>query len=369
MEVLITDGMMKKSLSVLRSVAPVASRTGVVSSYRRSMAGMSRFADGQHRVRRTSPGAYVDGVNEVIDRFGYGYVLPVGGWTTNVFSEYRDSLAAPVDDVLPSRDSMRIAQDKWRSYLLARALEVPAPETVKLDPAGSLSDAADLGFPIVVKAGTESVPRYVEYVSSETELRAAVDDYAERYADSPLAQEYLPGEGCGFFALYLGGEPAGTYSHRRIREFPPTGGKSACAESITDETLTEYGTQILDALGWNGPVMVEFKRDASGTPNLIEINPKFWGSLDLAIASGLDFPAAMVRYLRDGTRPDFSFSSRRFHWPLSGDIQHAVARPDSTPAVAGDLVSARTGTNLSASDPLPHLVEGAKAVVSPFLGS
>ncbi|WP_049985952.1 carboxylate--amine ligase [Halobellus rufus] len=369
MEVLITDGMMKKSLSVLRSVAPVASRTGVVSSFPHSMAGISRFADGEHQVRRTSPRAYVDGVNEVVERYGYDYVLPVGGWTTNVFSEHRDALSAPIEEVLPGRESMRIAQDKWRCYLLARALDVPVPETVRLDPDGDVSAADSLGFPLVVKAGTESAPRFVEYATSEAELRAAVDDYAEQYTDSPLAQEYLSGEGCGFFALYLDGEPAGSYSHRRIREFPPTGGISACAESILDETLTEYGTRILDALGWNGPVMVEFKRDATGTPHLIEINPKFWGSLDLGIASGLDFPEAMVRYLRDGTRPDFSFSSRRFHWPLSGDIQHAIARPDSTPAIFGDLVSPRTDTNLSATDPLPHLVEGAKAVVSPFLGS
>jgi len=368
MEVLITDGMMKKSLSVLRSVAPIATRTGVVSSYYCSMAGISRFADEQHRVRRTSPRAYVDGVNDVVDRCGYDHVLPVGGWTTNVFSEHRDAVSAPVDEVLPAPESMRIAQDKWRSYLLAKALDVPAPETVRLDSESDLAEAMELQFPIVVKAGTESVPRYVAYASSETELHASFDEYTERYTDAPLAQEYLPGQGCGFFALYLGGESAGTYSHRRIREFPPSGGKSACAESITDDSLSEYGTRILDALGWNGPVMVEFKRDADGTPNLIEINPKFWGSLDLAIASGLDFPGAMLRYLRDGTRPDFSFRPRRFHWPLSGDIQHAVARPDSIPTVLDDIVSPRTATNLSVRDPLPHLVEGAKAVVSPFLG-
>jgi predicted ATP-grasp superfamily ATP-dependent carboligase len=369
MEVLVTDGMMKKSLTVLRSVAPLADRTGVVSSYRCSMAGVSRFADEQHRVRRTTPRAYVEGVNRVLDRANYDYVIPVGGWTTNVFSEYRDQLSAPIEAVLPPHRSMQIAQDKWRTYLLATALDVPSPETVRLDSEEKLPAAADLGFPLVVKAGTEAAPRYVEYVSSLAELKNAFAEYSDQYTDDPLAQQWLSGEGCGFFALYLDGDIVGGYSHRRVREYPPSGGVSACAESLVDDRLTDLGTRILDTLDWNGPAMVEFKRDADGRPHLIEINPKFWGSLDLAVASGLRFPEAVLRYLHDGVQPDFSFTPKRCHWPLSGDLQHAVSRPEIAPAVVRDLLSPQTHTNLSVRDPLPHLIEGVKAVVSPFLSN
>ncbi len=41
--------------------------------------------------------------------------------------------------------------------------------------------------------------------------------------------------------------------------------------------------------------MVEFKADArTGTPYLMEINGRFWGSLQLAIDAGVDFPAILV---------------------------------------------------------------------------
>ena len=83
--------------------------------------------------------------------------------------------------------------------------------------------------------------------------------------------------------------------HRRVRENPPTGGASVCAVSIYDGKLLDYGRRLLDALNWHGVAMVEFKRDRlSGELYLMEINPKLWGSHDLAIASGMDFSSALV---------------------------------------------------------------------------
>ena len=54
--------------------------------------------------------------------------------------------------------------------------------------------------------------------------------------------------------------------HRRIREYPSSGGPSTCAESYFDEKMLEYGKKILDHLKWDGVAMIEFKKDdSSGT--------------------------------------------------------------------------------------------------------
>jgi predicted ATP-grasp superfamily ATP-dependent carboligase len=77
--------------------------------------------------------------------------------------------------------------------------------------------------------------------------------------------------------------------HRRIREYPITGGASTAAESFYDPALRDLRLTLLRALNWHGVAMVEFKKDQrDGTHKLI--NAKFWGSLDLAIAAGVDFP-------------------------------------------------------------------------------
>jgi hypothetical protein len=49
----------------------------------------------------------------------------------------------------------------------------------------------------------------------------------------------------------------------------------------------------LAALEWTGLAMVEFKVGEDG-PKLMEINGRVWGSLPLAVKSGVDFPARMA---------------------------------------------------------------------------
>jgi hypothetical protein len=96
---------------------------------------------------------------------------------------------------------------------------------------------------------------------------------------------------------------------------------------------------------------------------LLEINGKLWGSHDLGLRAGLNFPAELIRLLAGGEprplsarvpapmrslpawitrgyggiyngRTDYS----RISWPLSGDIWHALARPAALPGVLWDLV-------------------------------
>jgi len=72
--------------------------------------------------------------------------------------------------------------------------------------------------------------------------------------------------------------------HHRLREDPPTGGQSTAARAYFSEQLKEYGLRLLQALRWHGAAMVEFKLDSrSGQFVLMEINGKFWGSLELAL--------------------------------------------------------------------------------------
>ncbi len=369
MDVLVTDGIMKKSLSVVRTISPRTTKTGVVASYPLSMAGLSKHVDRPHRIDRSDPLEYVRSLNAVIDRFGYQYLLPVGGWTTRALVSNRSELTPDVDVVLPDSGAMRTAQRKVETYRLAKCLGVPTPETAQVSNAADERRMVDeCGFPLVIKPPIESAPKYVKYAHEADELRRKVATYRSRYDDDPIVQEYISGEGCGYFALYLDGNCVGSYSHTRIREYPPSGGISACAESEPTAELGTIGKGVLDSLDWNGPAMVEFKRGADGTPNLIEINPKLWGSLDLGIASGLDFPTALLCHMAGTGLPEFTFQPHRFQWPLSGDLQHAFHRPRAAPAVVKDLASSDTSSNLSLMDPLPHVIEAGKGFASPFVG-
>ncbi|MCK7577967.1 MAG: ATP-grasp domain-containing protein [Chromatiales bacterium] len=54
--------------------------------------------------------------------------------------------------------------------------------------------------------------------------------------------------------------------------------------------------KLLDAVSWHGVAMVEFRVTLEGKPYLMEINTRFWGSLQLAIDAGVDFPYWLIRF-------------------------------------------------------------------------
>ena len=74
--------------------------------------------------------------------------------------------------------------------------------------------------------------------------------------------------------------------------------------------------------------MIEYKVDsATGTPFLMEINGRFWGSLQLAIDSGVDFPAllaAVATGASPGAVTDYRVGVRsRWWW---GDVDQLLSR-------------------------------------------
>jgi hypothetical protein len=73
--------------------------------------------------------------------------------------------------------------------------------------------------------------------------------------------------------------------------------------------------------------MVEFKVcERTGTPYLMEVNGRFWGSLQLAIDAGVDFPALLLGAafgeLRQGSTQYHVGTRCRWWW---GDVDHFLA--------------------------------------------
>ena len=147
--------------------------------------------------------------------------------------------------------------------------------------------------------------------------------------------------------------------HRRVREAPPRGGVSCCAASNYDPKLIEYGTRLLDRLQWHGVAMVEFRYDVRDNDyKLMEINPKFWGSLDLSLTAGVDFPYYLCQ-MAQGETLEYSEEydrSLRYHWPWL-EMQHLWKRPISFAAVLSDMLNPRVKSNISLCDIWPNLME------------
>lgn len=357
LKVLVTDAHYKHALAIVRSLGLKGHEVTVLATSPDNVAAKSRYCSGIE---------YITGISsdipallgEILRRRRQDFVIPVAYLTTLALAREKHQLTPLTRLEIADYEKIVFAADKVRVRNLAAGLGILTPETVCPQSIGDLNASANhLRYPVIVKARSESAGITVRMVETRKMLFSAYDFLMAESgpaADSwPIIQEYIPGYGCGFFALYQDGVCKRVFMHRRIRENPPVGGISCCAESFYDPLLKELSTRLLDKLGWHGVAMVEFRYDIRDRQyKLLEINPKFWGSLDLALAAGVDFPGDLCGM---ATGIDLGYSERyrkdlRFHWFLSGDLQHALSKGGSLPAVLVDCLNPRVKSNLWLND-------------------
>ncbi len=186
--------------------------------------------------------------------------------------------------------------DKTITLAIAERNGVPVPRSMTIARATELEAALhEMRFPIVVKHADKSRESSHDFktrtFTSADELRSVFAS-EPRFGEGLLFQTYHGGQGVGVELLMSGGEVVTSFQHRRVSENPPSGGVAvvAVAEAV-DPKLLEYATRLLRALEWEGVAMVEFRHDAAtGDTALMEVNGRFWGSLPLNTAAGVDFP-------------------------------------------------------------------------------
>ena len=232
---------------------------------------------------------------------------------------------------IPPYATVMKALDK--SLTLKVAEGTPQPVTFSPEKPSAISRIAkEANYPVVIKPRVSSGSRGIKYANNAAELAYYFKITAEKYG-VPLVQEYIPGDEMYGVSVLLNRDAKvrAFFVHKRIRQFPLTGGPSTYRVSVSNRLLVDLGTKLLKAMGWDGEAMVEFKVDPrDGMPKLIEVNPRFWGSLSLGIAAGVDFPYLLYKMAVEGdVQPAFNYRlgvKQRFL--LFGDVFHFLASQD-----------------------------------------
>lgn len=301
--VLVTDGHLRSCLAVVRSLGRQGISVICGARTRFATAQYSKYTDQTfvYPSAERSPSAFRDSLlsylanNDRIDA-----VIPVGHYTTRCVSEYKGDFEEHTAVPVPEYEVFQHAWDKAQTFRTAAQLGIPRPETMFPESVTvAVSAAETLGYPVVVKPRSGSGSRGLRFVENDEELREAYASIVET-DEPPLLQEMIPqdGEGIGTgFLFSADGESKAEFAYRRLREYPPDGGPSTLRESIEGDTIRRYGRTLLQELDWSGIAMVEFKRDPrDGDPKLMEINPRFWGSLHLPLHAGVNFPWLLWQY-------------------------------------------------------------------------
>lgn len=304
--VLLTDANERATLAAARSLTRAGYRVLVTAAARHSLAAASHGVRGVRIAAQAlvEPLAYAEAVGRVAAAHNVRIILPVTDASVEAILEHRSALPAQAVVPGPDLETYLAASDKLTLLTRARAAGFAVPETVVVrsphDPDARLGDAF---FPAVVKPhrsviriGSGKLRVGVTAARNRQELRATLAALPAA-AFPVLLQRRVVGPGESLFLLRWDGRTVAAFAHRRLREKPPWGGVSVYRESIpVDPELLHAGEILLSELGWRGLAMVECKRDAvTGRHVIMEVNGRLWGSLQLAIDAGVDFPALLVR--------------------------------------------------------------------------
>lgn len=374
--VLVTDGHFRKSLAVVRSLG----RKGIpVAVGERTFLNTSFFS--KYCTRRLvypspqqSPNQFIEFLLKEIKKKQYDCLFPMEEGTLLLLAKYYSQISEYTYLLIPDLKKIEFVRDKGNLMRFAESHGFPVPKTWYSPPASpSPAVGGGMGEGVVIKPRISSGSFGIVYVKKREDLVSSYQNVHERYP-FPLIQEWIP-DGGGVFGLSALFDEASSvkaaFVHKKLRMYPVQGGPSTLAEGVEHPQIMELGLSLLKSLNWVGVGMVEFKVDPrDGIPKLMEVNPRFWGSLQLAIVSGVDFPFLILKMARkERFDPVLRYAvGKRFRWLLLGDILHFLKHPqrfDLHPSFFNFFDPNTSYDIFSKDDPLPLL--GSVATFLTFL--
>lgn len=383
MRVLLLDGAVNPAVAAVRSLGRAGHRVYVGSSGEWSKTGWSRYAFGSftYPSAQNSIEEFAERIAAEINGDNGTFVLPATEKTAMALSARRSLIEdAGGRLVMPRHDVMLKACDKGYTTRLAADLGVASPRTCLLnDQQSAERTAANFPYPAALKARTSVVitngsvrpTTRTLYARDPGEFMGA---YRELHERSPhvIAQEFIAGEGVVYCLLLCRGELRAELAYRRIRSVHPTGWGASLRVTIPADGVRASSLQIIRALDpqWTGVASVEYRMRHDGTPFFLEVNPRLWNSLALAVYAGVDFPSMLAEIAEHGDvapHPGY-LSGIVCRWWL-GDLRRVLyvwagvanGYPGKLPgrlrALIDFLKPVRLAfhDNFTAADPLPEL--------------
>jgi len=237
-----------------------------------------------------------------------GVLIPAHDGTISVLRRHRARVESVARLALASEAALAIAVNKERTLAVAQRLGLRAPVQERLTDAAQVSNAvAEIGLPAVIKPNESWVEQgdrgtWVgpELVFTAEEATRAVERLT-RSGQAVLYQQYLTGAREAVSVLYARGEMYARFAQFAQRTHPPLGGQSVlrCSMPVPDD-IGRQAERLIREIDLEGYSEIEFRRDASGAPYLMEINPRLSASVEVAVRAGVDFPWLLYQWASGG---------------------------------------------------------------------
>jgi predicted ATP-grasp superfamily ATP-dependent carboligase len=315
--ILVTYGWCRTAYVVAESLAKAGYAVYGCDDSRWNMLRCSRHVRGSDVVSDPfrEPEQFVKDISAIVRKRGIDILLPVHEDALAIM-RFRELLPPGLLVVSPRLEDLLTAVDKSAIVSVAERAGVAAPRT--FSPATALEAgqaAARIGGRSILKTRRGNSGKGVMLVRSPEQAPGLWEGLVRRFdlppGREPIIQEFIEGDLYGSCFLASEGEVKAVFLEKYLSWKEGKFGTSVLREPVAWPLLAEYTRKIVKELRWTGIGHLDFvgERD-DDRAWLLEMNPRFWGAINMAVRNGYDFPLGLVTLYIDGEPDRRAFSPR-----------------------------------------------------------
>ena len=272
--------------------------------YAMTAAAFSKYSTAEFRYPNPTkePEAFLDTLEKVVlehkpeDQRAPYVLMPIHK-ETYLIARHRERFEPHIRVPVPQIEHIRQVHNKGTlaAYAMERGLPIPMtwiPESM----AHFRSIAAEVELPAFVKLREAASGVGIRKVNTLDELESTFEEFVEHFnlkeRNYPVIQKGVPGDDYCVTTLFNHGKMVASMTYRGLRAFPAERGATVMRETVHAPQMEDVARRLLGSLGWHGVAELDFRWEGTpqAEPQLIEVNPRFFGGLIQSVESGWDYP-------------------------------------------------------------------------------
>jgi predicted ATP-grasp superfamily ATP-dependent carboligase len=324
-KILVTDGRSLAALAIARSFGEKGFEVHCGEEFSLNVTSFSKYVKKTwiYPSPESQPESFIEEIKNITAKEKFDMIIPVRDAATLLIAKHADDLSEITNVFSAEYDLIETLQDKGKTIRLAERYGIPHPKTFFPEDGGIKNVAATFKTPFLIRARISSGSRGIAYVRSLSEFEQQYESIKKAFGE-PIIQEYVQKQSYCTACVLLdhNSREVAAFTYERVKEYPISGGPTVVGISCDNPQVKAYALQLLQSLKWKGVAEVEFIIDKDGIPKLLEVNPRYWMPLKLALRSGVDFPYLQYQ-LATGKKIDKVLEYQlgvKYRWMLPNEI-------------------------------------------------
>jgi len=370
---MVLDGSSRAALAIVRNFGKKNIDVIVGANSKHARSFFSRYCRGYfiYPEHCASLGETHEAILYNVRHFKPDVLMPIFTNTVSVILEHFHEYSQYTNVIpLPPYSLYKQFNDKADFLKLIHKFDVAIPKTFFPQHIREVEQlASELEYPVLIKPRISAGGMGIRIAYSSTDL---IKDYEEVTRmnnvrmdhepfdpEQPIIQIFIRGRGITVQAYSEQGEVKALFLAQSIRRHPAPFGPSIAYRVIKNTQIENITKDFLQKVEWNGAIILSFIIDArDNIPKLIEANPRLGGTVESAIASGIDLPYLLFQRAL-GEKTDRYYDCEegmKFRWILFGEIFYLLRAEKKIRALTELFDFRNNRCEISLIDYKPHLI-------------